>query len=108
MVRALPGFPLEAAGRVGHREERAGSLGLQPLQRRAEPVAQGPEPGRRFRLEPLDDRRIDAHAGSLWRAGNEAVWRRAMPRIMAAATATLSERRPGRIRTTNPTSPAPG
>src|SRR5262249_2513821 len=92
--RALPGGAHEAAGRAIR--QRPGIGVLQPLEGGADPVAQPREPGGR----PGPSRRVGrrgAHAAPA--AGRPPVWRSASPSTMAAASATLSERIPGRIGT---------
>ena len=97
--RALPGLALEAAGRCRLGRQGGRDLVLDGLERRADPVAQSREPGRGARsagartasfVDQVDVR----SSGTCEGEGKRLVCRSASPRIMAAVTATLSERRP--------------
>src|SRR6185312_11618020 len=92
---ALPRLALEATGRPAG-ERAARELGLDRLEGGAQSVAQGREPGRGGGA--MLGEQIGARAGCGGGHGsNPSVWRKASPRTMPAATATLIERKPGCI-----------
>src|SRR6476661_5386093 len=99
VILAFPGLAFKSP-RVGcpGRQRRLDPV-LDLLEGGADPVAEGGKPEGRFGLEAVGGV-VGGHHGldvSREGVGKAPVWRRASPSIMAAVTATLSERNPGRM-----------